>query len=45
MHKKLIVACMKKGGRQEMQEFGTMTGEIKELTEWLHKAGCEMAAM
>ena len=28
-----------------MREFGTMTGEIEELTEWLKEAGCEMAAM
>lgn len=26
VHKKLIVACLKKGGRQELREFGTMTG-------------------
>ena len=39
VHKKLIVACLKKGSRQEVREFGTMTSEIKELT------GCEMAAM
>ena len=45
MHKKLIVACLKKGGRQEVREFGTMTGEIKKLTKWLKEAGCEMAAM
>lgn len=31
VHKKLIVACLKEGGRQELREFGTMTGEIKEL--------------
>ena len=30
VHKKLIVACLKEGGRQELREFGTMTGEIKE---------------
>lgn len=45
VHKKLIVACLKKGGRQEVREFGTMTGEIKELAKWLKEAGCEMAAM
>ena len=45
VHKKLIVACLKKGGGQEVREFGTMTGEIKELTGWLQEAGCEMAAM
>ena len=45
VHKKLIVACLKKGSRQEVREFGTMTSEIKELTGWLQEAGCEMAAM
>ena len=45
VHKKLIVACLKKGSRQELREFGAMTGEIKELAKWLKEAGCEMAAM
>ena len=31
VHKKLIVACLRKGGKSELREFGTMTGEIKEL--------------
>ena len=45
VHKKLIVACLKKGGGQEVQEFDTMTGEIRELTGCLREAGCEMVAM
>ena len=45
VHKKLIVACLRKGGRSELREFGTMTGEIKELAHWLQGAGCEMIAM
>ena len=45
VHKKLIVACLRKGGRSELREFGTMTGEIKELALWLQEAGCEMVAM
>lgn len=45
VHKKLIVACLQKGGRSELREFGTMTGEIKELAHWLQEAGCEMVAM
>lgn len=45
VHKKLIVACLKKGGRQEVQEFGTMINEIKDLAKWLKEAGCEMAAV
>ena len=45
VHKNLIVACLREGGRQEVREFGTMTGEIKALANWLTEAGCEMAAM
>lgn len=45
MHKDLIVACLRKGGRQELREFGTMTGGIKSLANWLTEAGCEMTAM
>ncbi len=45
VHKNLIVACLREGGRQELREFGTMTGEIKMLANWLTEAGCEMAAM
>ena len=45
VHKKLIVACLRTGGRSELQEFGAMTGEIKELAGWLQEAGCEVVAM
>ena len=45
VHMNLIVACLRKGGRQELREFGTITGEIKVLDNWPTEAGCEMAAM
>ena len=45
VHKSLIVACLRTGGKRELREFGTMTWEIKELAHWLTEAGCEMAAM
>ncbi len=45
VHKKLIVACLNKGGRQEVREFGTATKEIKTMANWLTEAGCEMIAM
>jgi len=45
VHKKLIVACLNKGGKRELREFGTMTGEIKQLGNWLSEAGCQMIAM
>ena len=45
VHKKLIVACLNKGGRRELQEFGTATSEIKAMANWLTETGCEMIAM
>jgi len=45
VHKKLIVACLNKGGKRELREFGTTTGEIKQLGNWLTEEGCQMIAM
>ena len=32
VHKKLIVACLNKGGRQELREFGTATRRVQGCT-------------
>jgi len=45
VHKRVIVACLLKGGKRELRELGTTTGEIRELANWLDEAGCEMIAM
>jgi len=45
VHKKLIVACLNKGGKRELREFGATTGEIKQLSNWLIEEGCQMIAM
>jgi len=45
VHKKLIVACLNKGGKRELREFGTTTGEIKQLGNWLTEEDCQMIAM
>ena len=45
VHKKLIVACFRKGNRQEVREFGATTRELLALTDWLKDGGCQMAAM
>lgn len=45
VHKNLLVACLKKGNKQEIKEFGTKTKNIKEMAEWLLKQKCEMIAM
>ena len=45
VHKKVIVACLIKGGKRELRELGTTTSEIRELANWLTEASCEMIAM
>ena len=45
VHKKLIVACFKKGNTQEIREFGATTRELLEMADWLKDGGCEMVAM
>ena len=45
VHKKVIVACLIVDSKQEVREFGTTTGEIRELSSWLRGNSCEMIAM
>ena len=45
VHKKVIVACLNIGGKQEMREFGATTSDIKSLANWLLEAKCEKIAM
>ena len=46
VHKKLIVACLKKGNKTgTIREFGATTRSLLELTEWLKENSCEMVAM
>ncbi len=45
VHKMKLVACLKKGNRQELREFGAETKDIKEMAEWLISKKCEMIAM
>ena len=45
VHKKLIVACFRKGNKQEVRDFGATTRELLELADWLKEGGCEMVAM
>ena len=46
VHKKILVACLKKKGRKaEIRETGATTREIMELVEWLKSNGCQMVAM
>ena len=45
VHKKIIVACFRKGNKQEIRDFGATTRELLELADWLKEGGCEMVAM
>ena len=45
VHKKLIVACLRKGNKHEVREFGATTRELLEMADWLKENGCQMAAM
>ena len=38
VHKKLIIACFKKGNQQEIREFGATTRELLEMADWLSMA-------
>lgn len=45
VHKKLIVACLRKGNRHEIREFGATTRELLTLADWLKDNDCKMVAM
>lgn len=45
VHKKLIVACLRKGNRHELREFGATTRELLTLADWLKENDCKMVAM
>lgn len=45
VHKKLLVVCLRIGRKTESREFGTTTGEIREIVAWLRANGCQMVAM
>ena len=45
VHKKMIVACFRDGRKKELREFGTLTSDLRELTNWLLEEQCEMIAM
>lgn len=45
VHKKLLVVCLRIGRKTELREFGTTTGEIREIVAWLKANGCQMVAM
>lgn len=45
VHKKLLVVCLRIGRKTETREYGTNTGEIREIVKWLKNNNCQMIAM
>ncbi len=45
VHKKLLVICLRIGRKTESREYGTTTGEIREVVKWFKESGCQMIAM
>ena len=45
VHKRMIVAAMRKGRHVETRQFGTYTSSLRELSAWLKESGCQMVAM
>lgn len=45
VHKKMLVACLKRGKKRETRQFGTTTEDLLDLSSWLMAEECEAVAM
>lgn len=45
VHKKMIVACLLVGSKQETRTFGTSTEDLRKMAQWLLDNKCQIAAM
>jgi transposase len=45
VHAKTVVACLIVNGKKTTRTFGTMTGELLELSDWLLESGCPIVVM
>ena len=45
VHKKIIVASLRIGKKEETKDFGTSSSDLRELADWLKSNKCEMVAM
>ena len=45
VHKKILVACFRIGGKQETKSFGSSTSDLRTMANWLLENGCQMIAM
>jgi transposase len=45
VHKKMIVACFRRGKQQESRTFSTISRDLRVMAKWLTDGGCQMVAM
>lgn len=45
VHKSSVVACVLLGSSRELRTFGTMTGQLEQLAQWLRELGVQTVAM
>lgn len=45
VHKSSVVACALQGSSRELRTFGTMTGQLEQLAQWLRELGVQTVAM
>ena len=45
VHKKKLVACIRRGRKEEVREYGATTKEIKEMVSWIKEHEVEIVAM
>ena len=45
VHKKMIMVCLRIGYKTQVREFGTLTCELREMSEWLKENDVQMIAM
>ncbi len=45
IHKRMVVACVLTPGRKEVRTFGTMTGDLLRMSDWLSESGVTHVAM
>lgn len=45
VHKKMIMACLLVGNKQEIRSFGTSTEDLRKMAQWLMDNECQIAAM
>ncbi len=45
VHKKTAVVCVITPGHKEVRTFGTMTGELRSMLDWLRELGVTHLAM